>query len=70
MKCPLVILVCNRPDWKDETYTGDCLQEECAWWDQVHGTCGELTKAQALWHIKEVLSHIAKELTLLRPPAK
>ena len=60
MKCPK--LKNMRPiaaGW-EEAFFGDCLQEECAWWDERHGCCGERTKRLQLERIADFLKDIAE----------
>jgi len=67
MKCPLQVIVgLNRGDSLNPAPV-DCLHEECASWDEKHGCCGERTKRKQLERIADILSAIAKELTLIRP---
>ena len=48
MNCPLIMAGWNAARGGDEAFEPDCLQEECAWWDDGHPGCSILTIAQEL----------------------
>jgi len=66
MKCPLIHYKEPNPDVFPCEVFEDCLQEECAVWDEKHECCSERTKRVQLERIADILSNIAKELTLIR----
>lgn len=39
MKCPLFCIGDRRVQLGEETEYGDCLKEECAWWDKLSKQC-------------------------------
>lgn len=39
MKCPLFVIGDMRVQLGEETEYGDCLKEECAWWEVYIGAC-------------------------------
>jgi len=70
MKCPLLA----HKTWIEDDYPmqvyEDCLREECAWWDRTAGKCVVLQLAFELDDVHCQLTEVAKELALIRPPAK
>jgi len=44
MKCPLTFEMFSYPAGEVVAQSGDCLKEECAWWDEFSDRC-------ALWAI-------------------
>lgn len=69
MKCPLLIAAAITHDEKVEDTAVECGQGECAWWDEPVGRCLWLNVSEKLSLIYLELNDIAKELTLIRPPA-
>jgi hypothetical protein len=59
MKCPLFILNDLRAQSGEETEIGDCLKEECAFWDKPVGRC-------FVQNVSEKLSFIFLELHSLK----
>ncbi len=64
MKCPLFIMNDTRAQLGEETEVGDCIKEECAWWDIPHDRCGvvlvgdELSSIQwELQELREMMPH-------------
>ena len=53
MKCPLIIAGYNATRAGDLAYRGDCLKEECAWWDDGEPGCAILTIARELATIRQ-----------------
>lgn len=62
MKCPRMVVTDWKLGLKPQFAMGDCLKEECAWWDKEHEICGELTKSKALWTIRGTLLLIAEKM--------
>jgi len=62
MKCPLDFPVVVRVDKGTELRGGDCLKEECAWWDEGRNRCAVLTVAEQLVGIGWSLSYIEHKL--------
>ncbi len=59
MKCPLLILAYTYVPGPTVENVGDCLKEECAWWDiETEGCC--------ILAIRECLSGIGEELNIIR----
>ena len=62
MKCPLIKKVVFHELPTVNLVEGDCLQEECAWWESKIGKCSVRRIWIALQDIHEVLHDIAKAL--------
>ena len=69
MKCPLYQLWRTAVLGGDEIFPGDCLQEECAWWDEdmsqcsINGLEGVLEHiALSLKDIREIMPHVRQDL--------
>jgi len=62
MKCPLMPDKDYSQQLEQKLNPGDCLQEECAWWDKDRKQCSELSKIGALVAINSMLSEIADKL--------
>ena len=59
MKCPQLLMFRPIEKSMESNYFGDCLKEECAWWD-------EPTKRCLFQNISEKLSFIYLELNEIR----
>lgn len=62
MKCPLIIYVKSSPYQGEETEQGDCLKEECAWWDEESERCSVFVGMMSLEWIKLRLEMIEAKL--------
>ncbi|GAI48527.1 unnamed protein product, partial [marine sediment metagenome] len=67
MECPLFCIGNYSVELMKENPAFNCLQADCAWWDERHGCCGERTKRLQTERIADKLNMIAKELTPIRP---
>jgi len=45
MKCPLLTDKNYGEQLERTILKGDCITDECAWWDEKHGHCAILTIA-------------------------
>jgi len=66
MKCPLLLAGENAQPSVDMTTTIDCLKEECAWWDKVHGVCVVIS---LFWELR-LLVGAGAMIADKMPPAK
>lgn len=48
MKCPLLLLSRGMITADEPTRFGDCLKEDCAWWDKDNSQCTLITWARGL----------------------
>lgn len=48
MLCPILHHKDHNPDIYPQENFPDCLTEECAWWDTIHGQCSIRTLALAI----------------------
>ena len=48
MKCPLIRKLNQDENSPLSLVSANCLKEECAWWDDGHPGCANLTIAQEL----------------------
>ena len=48
MKCPLMIAHVPLAMSEDNPAVGDCLKEECAWWDEILDRCAVKTLGTCL----------------------
>jgi hypothetical protein len=62
MKCPLFIMNDTRAQLGEETEIGDCLKEDCAWWDPAIKRCAILEIAGAGRLILNSLIKISERL--------
>ena len=62
MKCPLKFKIEDMWGEKQRIYSGDCLKEECAWWDERKLCCGERTKRIQLERIADALEKISNNM--------
>ena len=61
MKCPLQFTLAYSEKNILSTLSGDCLQQECAWWHQENQGCAMRSIAQAGPYIhKALLDLVAK----------
>ncbi len=67
MKCPLMPDKNYGAQLERTMATGDCIKEECAWWDSIIQECLIYALHTDLAAIHARLGDIAKELTLIRP---
>lgn len=58
MKCPLLPDKNYGPQLERHMSTGDCVGEECAWWDPRHNMCGLVTFINILAGISRTLKGI------------
>ena len=70
MKCPIREVSVYDEERVHHWEPADCLKEECAWWDRTAEKCVVLQLAFELDDVHCQLTEVAKELTLIRPPAK
>ena len=65
MKCPLFCIGdYTLPAIKD-ALDFNCIQEECGWWEKVHGVCGVLALYQELRLLVGAITMIIDKM----PPA-
>jgi len=62
MKCPLIKKVVFQELPYVNLVAGDCLKEECAWWDKARGQCVELSKVDAIIAQNSILGEIADKI--------
>lgn len=62
MKCPLLKAegYFDGKEW--QVIIGDCIKEECAWWEPKIGKCAVLRMWIALQDIHEVLHDMAAKM--------
>ena len=58
MKCPLLAIAWAGVVAKQEENYPDCLEEECAWFDENTGACSVLSLARVLTAIGDVLGRM------------
>jgi len=58
MKCPLIIAGWNATRGGDKAFEGNCLEEECAWWDEMESKCSVLSGFQTFEDIKRSIQVI------------
>ena len=61
MKCPLLLIDDPFNGRRADFTRTNCLQEECAWWEDTIGKCSIRRIWIALQDIHEVLHDIAKD---------
>ncbi len=64
MKCPLPNIVYEQDSFPPHESYRNCLQAECAWWDERKGVCGERTKRLQLERIADALKDLAGKMPL------
>lgn len=64
MKCPLPLVTLVTDSFPPDNLFRDCLEEECAWWDEEQKRCDPTGLAHwvraliaQLWEIKEKMPH-------------
>jgi len=62
MKCPLLTDKDYSVQLERNLNTGDCIKEECAWWDQVYGRCTVLALSQIFTAMGHVLGRIHDQM--------
>jgi len=68
MKCPLFATFDKRTQMGEESDHSECLQEECAWWDQVYGLCTVLALSPIFTAMGHVLGRIHDKMPKDFPP--
>jgi len=62
MKCPLLILAYTYVPGPTAENVGDCIKEECAWWNETQGMCAVKDLAQQLGYISSDLTQISESM--------
>lgn len=62
MKCPKLVHTRDQELGLRISFFGDCIKEECAWWEQKIGKCCILRIWIALQDLHEVLHDIEKKM--------
>ncbi len=62
MKCPLVWYQDYEKGVPSGFRYGDCLQEECAWWDVEDNCCCVYTIPLGILHIYKTLVEISQKM--------
>ena len=62
MKCPLFIMSDTRVQLGEETEVGDCIKEDCAWYDLATGCCSVLSISRLLTAVGNVLGNIHADM--------
>ncbi|MBA7485931.1 hypothetical protein ES707_21483 [subsurface metagenome] len=58
MKCPLIVNMRGLEPGLKVAFPGDCIKEECAWWDEAGSQCSHLAKMKVLVNIESCLELI------------
>ena len=66
MKCPLMPDKNYSVQLEQHLNIGDCLKEECAWWNKRHGVCSIEVIGSVLEAISCSLADIASKTPLRR----
>ncbi len=62
MKCPLFCMNDTRVQLGEETEIGDCLKEECAWWDEAHECCAIIALNQTFVAVGNVIGRAVDKM--------
>lgn len=62
MKCPRLLQFRPVEKSMESNYFGDCLKEECAWWNSEVKACSEVVKCLELATISETLGGIEHKM--------
>lgn len=62
MKCPLFAEISKHQTQRGFLTYIDCLQEECAWWDDGDGQCSEKSRMESLKYIASCLCKMEKKM--------
>jgi len=62
MKCPLLILAYTYVPGPTAENVGDCLKEECAWWNSHTGECVAMSIDRILNHLSDYIYDIKTKM--------